>query len=400
MIDYTIKAAAHDMKAVHTAFTDAVNDIETAQHDVLLEDKLSRIDAEVNQVKSRLDQLSRAAQRPGLSKTSAAEPDTAHKAAFQAYLRRGNEAGLQALQTKALDIAVPAEGGYTVTPQIDTNIELRLRAISPIRAVAQVVQVGTSGYSKLVASSGLTSGWAAEQDARPTSVATTFSQIIPPAGDLYANPSATQFMLDDAFFNVEQWLTEEIARDFAQKEGTAFINGNGTAKPKGFLTYPVATTTDATRAFGTLQYNATGVAGGFSATAPAEQLIDLLHSLRATYRQGAVWVMNSKTVSIIRKFKDATGHFIWQPSFAEGRSPTLLGYDVVEAEDMPDVATSSLSIAFGNFYHGYIIADRVGTRILRDPFSNKPYVQFYATKRLGGAVLNSEAIKLMKFDVS
>ncbi len=207
-------------------------------------------------------------------------------------------------------------------------------------------------------------------------------------------------MLDDAFFNVEQWLTEEIARDFAQKEGTAFINGNGTAKPKGFLTYPIAATPDATRAFGTLQYNATGVAGGFSATAPAEQLIDLLHSLRATYRQGAVWVMNSKTVSIIRKFKDATGHFIWQPSFSEGRSPTLLGYDVVEAEDMPDVGTGSLSIAFGNFYHGYIIADRVGTRILRDPFTNKPYVQFYATKRVGGAVLNSEAIKLMKFDVS
>ncbi len=177
MTTYETKAASHDMKAVHTAFADTVNDIDTARHDVLLNEKLNRIDAEIIQVKSRMEKISRAAQRPLQSAAAVVEEDPELKAAFGSYLRRGNETGLQALQTKALDISVPAEGGYTVTPQIDANIELRLRAVSPLRAVAQNVQVGTSGYSKLVASSGLTSGWAAEQDARPTTAATTFTQI-------------------------------------------------------------------------------------------------------------------------------------------------------------------------------------------------------------------------------
>lgn len=397
LIGYEVKTLQNELAAVHADFTAAVDEIDTAQRDTLLDEKLGRIDTELTNVKARMDKLLRAAQRPQIGRQALPAADGYKTQFIDGYIRGGV---LPEVQTKALDITVPGEGGYALPLQIDQQIEARLRTISPIREVANVVQVSTANYSKLVASSGLSSGWVAEQDARPVTTTTTFTQISPPYGDLYANPSATQFMLDDAVFNVEQWLAEEIARDFAQKEGTAFVNGTGTSQPKGFLTYPNATSTDATRPVGTLQYQATGVAGGFSTTVPAEQLIDLLHSLRAPYRQGAVWIMNSKTLSVIRKIKDSVGHFIWQPTFAEGRAATLLGYPVMEAEDMPDIATNSLSIAFGNFNHGYVIADRIGTRILRDPYSNKPYVQFYATKRVGGALANSEAIKLLKFGVS
>jgi HK97 family phage major capsid protein len=206
-------------------------------------------------------------------------------------------------------------------------------------------------------------------------------------------------MLDDAQFDVEAWLASEIAREFAVAEGAAFVNGNGTNKPKGFLTYTTTNEVDSVRAFGSLQYLASGAAGAFAAN-PQDKLIDLVQSLRAPYRQGASFVMNSATLAVIRKMKTSDGAFIWQPGLVGGQPATLLGYPVVEAEDMPDIAANSLSIAFGNFQAGYVIGERSETSILRDPFSNKPFVHFYAVKRIGGAVANSEAIKLMKFAAS
>jgi len=203
-------------------------------------------------------------------------------------------------------------------------------------------------------------------------------------------------MLDDAAFDVEACLADEIAHEFAKAEGTAFVTGDGTNKPKGFLSYATANTGDQARAFGTLQTVVTGVANDLPASAPQDKLLDLVHALRAPYRQGAVWVMNSGTLARVRKFKDSNGAFIWQPGLVTGQPDTLLGYPVVESEDMPDIGANALPIAFGNFRAGYVIAERSETSILRDPFTNKPYVNFYATKRLGGAVSNSEAIKLLK----
>ena len=331
--------------------------------------------------------------RPVLSGGSISDP--ARAAFVNGYLRRGSE-----VELKSFSGVVPADGGYAVPKEIDDMVDATLKSISPIRAIANVVRVGTAGYRKLVTQNGVASGWAAENAARPETATPTFNEIVPSFGDLYANPAATQAMLDDAAFDVENWLAGEIATEFAKAEGAAFVNGNGTNKPKGFLTYPTATLNDVGRPFGTLQYIASGVAGAFAATAPENKLLDLLHSLRAPYRQGAVWVMNSNTLSNIRKFKTTDGAFIWAPGLVSGQPDTLLGYPVVEAEDMPDIAANSLSIAFGNFNAGYLIAERAETTILRDPFSNKPYVHFYASKRLGGAVSNSEAIKLMKFAVS
>jgi HK97 family phage major capsid protein len=313
---------------------------------------------------------------------------------FEGFVRSG-----ATLETKAFTGVTGAEGGFALPREIDQRIDAALKSASPIRSIANVVQVGTAGYRKLVTTGGTPSGWTAETDARPVTASPVFNEIAPPTGELYANPSASQAMLDDAQFDVEQWLADEIAAEFARAEGAAFVNGSGVNRPRGFLQAPTATTADNARAFGTLQYLASGAAGDFAANA-TERLIDLVHALRAPYRQGAAFVMNATTLARIRKFKTSDGQFLWQPSLVAGTPATLLGYPVVEAEDMPDIAANSLSIAFGNFRHGYVVAERQETQILRDPYTNKPFVTFYATKRVGGAVTNSEAIKLMKFAAS
>ncbi|RYY22423.1 MAG: phage major capsid protein [Sphingomonadales bacterium] len=316
-------------------------------------------------------------------------------AAFETFLR----AGSGAVEMKALSGASDAAGGYAVPQEIDALIDATLKSVSPIRAIANVVTVGSSGYRKLVTSGGFASGWAAETGTRAETDTPVFNEIAPPSGELFANPAASQAMLDDGAFDVEAWLAGEIAREFAAAEGTAFVNGNGTNKPKGFLQATLSSSGDASRTFGQLQYVATGAAGAFAAN-PEEKLIDLVQTLRSPYRQGASWVMNSATLAKIRKFKTSDGALLWAPSLSAGQPATLLGYPVVEAEDMPDVAANSLSIAFGNFKAGYLIAERGETQILRDPYSNKPFVHFYATKRVGGMVSNSEAIKVLKFSAT
>ena len=304
-----------------------------------------------------------------------------------------------ALEAKAATIAAPAKGGLAVPLEIDAVIDRVLRAASPIRAVAQVVDVGSANYRKLITTSGVISGWVAETAARPETETPDFAEISPPMGELYANPAASQAMLDDAAFDVEAWLGEEIGREFARAEGVAFVTGDGINKPRGFLSAPNSSAADATRPFGTLQHVTSGAAGNFAATNPGDRLIDLVHALATPYRQGAVWVMNAATLGRVRKLKASDGNFLWAPALSAEQPQTLLGYPVVEVDAMPDVAADSLAIAFGNFQAGYLIAQRRETVVLRDPYSNKPYVHFYATKRVGGAVIDSRAIKLMRFSV-
>ena len=354
------------------------------------EDGVAALKAELETLKSRIAAGAIAAQRPALDGVKSAEAANF----VDNYLRRGIDSELE---MKAVGSSTDAIGGYAVPREIDEVIDRTLTAISPIRAIANVVKVGSAGYRKLVTSGGAPSGWVAYEAARPATNTPTFSEIVPAAGDLYANPAASQQMLDDAMFDVEAWLAQEIATEFARAEGMAFVKGNGTNQPLGFVSSPNATTADGVRPMGTLQTIGTGVAGAFPASNPADKLIDLVQTLRSPYRQGAAFVMNSTTAAAIRKFKTADGAFMFQPSLAAGQPATLLGYPLIEAEDMPDIAANSLSIAFGNFKAGYVIAERNATTILRDPFTNKPYVHFYATKRVGGQVVNSEAIKLLKF---
>ncbi|NBW76177.1 MAG: phage major capsid protein [Sphingomonadaceae bacterium] len=352
---------------------------------------LGELRGDVDEVKSRLEKVSRAAARPVLSGAMSASPEL--KGFVDGYLRQGRETEL-----KAVTGAVAADGGFAVPREIDAMIAAQLKSISPIRSIAQVVQIGTAGYRKLVTASGTASGWVSETAARPETTTPKFNEIVPPMGELYANPAASQAMIDDAAFDLEGWLANEIAAEFARAEGLAFVNGSGTNQPRGFLQAPTALTADATRAFGTLQFVASANATGFD-TAPEMKLIDLVHSLKSGHRQGATFVMNSKTMAAVRKFKAADGTFLWQPGVLEGQPSRLLGYPVVEAEDMPDIAANAFPIAFGNFKAGYLIAERRTTTILRDPFTNKPYVNFYATKRVGGQVLDSDAIKLLKISL-
>ncbi|MCI4589853.1 phage major capsid protein [Sphingobium sp. BYY-5] len=374
--------------------TDQVTDSLEASFDAVLQgERIDGLEGEIAALKGVL----LAQQRPALDGVKGGAVDPARANFVERYLRQGLEAGVE---LKSFPGASGAAGGYAVPREIDQLIGATLKAISPIRGIANVVRTGTAGYRKLVSAGGIVSGWASETGARAETGTPSFNEIVPPAGELFANPAASQAMLDDAQFDVEGWLAGEIAREFAVAEGAAFVTGNGTNKPKGFLTYTATNEGDGARAFGSLQYVASGAVGAFPALNPQDKLIDLVQSLRAPYRQGAVFVMNSATLAVIRKMKTSDGAFIWQPGLSAAQPASLLGYPVVEAEDMPDIAAGSLSIAFGNFQAGYVIAERSDTSILRDPFSNKPFVHFYAVKRIGGGVANSEAIKLMKFAAS
>lgn len=355
-----------------------------------VEQSVATLRSDVDEVKARLDKVSRAAARPAIG---AAPAKTAEVKGFvDGYLRHGRES-----EVKSVTGSVPADGGYAVPNEVDARIVSELAEISPIRALAQVVQTGTSGYRKLVATGGTASGWVSETAARPETDTPQFVEIAPPTGELYANPAASQAMLDDVGFDIESWLSREIAMEFARAEGAAFVGGTGTNQPSGFLTAPTSTAEDSLRAFGTLQYIGSGNATGFD-SAPDAKLVDLIHTMKSGHRQGASFVMNSATLAEVRKLKTADGAFLWQPGMVEGQPDRLLGYPVVEAEDMPDIAAGSFPIAFGNFRHGYLIAESGPTQILRDPYTNKPFVHFYATKRIGGQVLDSAAIKLLKIE--
>jgi len=346
--------------------------------------------SDVDEVKARLDRVSRAAARPALAGIAAGTPEV--KGFIDGYLRRGREA-----EVKSINGVVPSEGGYAVPREIDAMIAGQLRDMSPIRQIAQVVHVGSAGYRKLIATGGTASGWVAETDGRPETATPQFQEVAPPTGELYANPAASQAMLDDAAFDLEGWIASEIAGEFARAEGAAFVAGTGINQPKGFMAAPVSAADDAARAFGTLQYVGSGDADGLG-DAIELSLIDLVHRMKAGYRQGASWVMNSSTLAEVRKLRTADGALLWQPGLVEGQPDRLLGYSIVEAEAMPDIAAGACPIAFGNFKAGYLIAERSVTSILRDPFSNKPFVHFYATKRVGGQVLDSNAIKLLKIE--
>jgi HK97 family phage major capsid protein len=317
------------------------------------------------------------------------------KAAFDGYIRTGRELGLE---IKAGLSSAPTSGGYVVPPETERAIERRLMATSPVREIATVRTVASGVFRKPVSTAGIASGWVAETAARPETDPATLALLEFPAADLYANPAATQSLLDDALVDLDEWLASEVEDAFAAQETSAFVTGDGVNKPKGFLGYSIVA--EASHAWGSIGYVASGAAGAFSATSPSDRLIDLIYAPKAQFRPNGRFVMNRKTVSAVRKFKDADGNYIWSPASRPGETASLLGYPVTEIETMPDIAANSHAIAFGDFQRGYLIVDRAGVRVLRDPYSAKPYVLFYTTKRVGGGVQNFDALKVMKFAVS
>lgn len=370
--------------------------------------KMAAIQADMAEQKRVIEDMEAKAKRPrfGSDGKEINEAEAEHKQAFNSFLRKGKVDGLADLEAKAYAWSTNsgADGGYAVPKVIDSMIDALAVNVSPIRSIAQVVQISTTDYHKLVNKRGTASGWVGETDTRPATNTSVLADIKPTMGELYANPQATQQMLDDVFFNAEQWLASEVALEFARAEGAAFILGDGTNKPTGFLAGSTAAMADATRAFGTIEHIATGTSGAFktltSTVNPADDLFSVVSKMKAAYRAGSNWVTNKAVLFEIMAFKDYQGRYVFNPTTAPGVADTILGYPVVEAEDMPAKGANSLSLAFGNFRLAYLIVDRIGTRVVRDPFSNKPYIGFYTTKRVGGALINSEALKVLKFSAS
>lgn len=336
-----------------------------------------------------------------------------YRGVLSKYLRYGlahltpeeNQAlGTGRVSAKALSVGIEADGGYWVTPEISDRVTQRQFDTSPMRTIANIVTIGTDAIEFPTDSNDLiTGGWVGETDARGETATPEVGIKRIAVHEQFANPRATQKVLDDAAFPVEQWLADRIADKFIREENAAFVSGNGVSKPRGFLDYGGDATADDddARAWGVLQYVASGNASGFAGSDPGDALIDLVHKLKPLYRVRAVWLMNRATAAEVRKFKDGQGNYLWSGgNVQEGLQQRLLGFPVVEAEDMPDVGSSAFPIAFGDFMAGYQIVDRQGVRTLRDPFTAKPFVQFYTTKRVGGDVVDFDSIKLFKIAMS
>ena len=336
-------------------------------------------------------------QRPQLSTSDMVEAP--HQKAMDAYLRSGDDDGLRslALEGKSMNTAVSAEGGYLVDPQTAETVKSVLTSSASIRSIATVVNVEATSFDVLVDRTEMGAGWATENGSTQETDTSLFDRISIPLHELSAMPKASQRLLDDAAFDVEGWLATRIADKFATSEAAAFITGDGIDKPRGFLVYP--NIDEQSWTWGSLGYVATGASGDFEASKPSDAIVDLVYALGAKYRANASFVMNSKTAGAVRKMKDADGRFLWTDSLAAGQPSQLMGYPVLIAEDMPDIGVDTTAIAFGDFGAGYTVAERPDLRVLRDPFSAKPHVLFYATKRVGGDVTDFSAIKLLKFTV-
>ncbi len=396
-MSYETKAAADDTAELFAAYK-AANDerllaVERKAADPLLHDKVERLDAALSATERRLERMGAEGRRPSLGGAPAERGADERKAAFDGYLRSG--AAPAAPEVKGLSEGVSTAGGYVVPPELERLIERRLAASSPMREIATVRQIGSGLYTKPVSTSGVVASWAAETAARPETAPPVLDLLSFPAADLYAAPAATQSLLDDAAVDMDSWLAAEVEDAFATQETAAFTTGDGVNKPRGFLSY--ATVADASQAWGQIGYVATGTAGAFPSTNPADKLLDLVYAPRAAFRPNGRFVMNRRTLSTIRKFKDNNGDYILIPPSQPGQTATLFGYPVTEIEGMPDVAANSFAVAFGDFAKGYLIVDRLGVRVLRDPYTAKPHVLFYTLKRVGGGVQNYDAIKLLKF---
>ncbi len=325
----------------------------------------------------------------------------AYRSALSAYIRSGKPTFDE---SKALSVGVEADGGYWVTPEISNRVVTRLFETSPMRSIAEVITIGTDAYEFPIDSNDATSGgWVGEKGTRGETATPEIGEGRIPIHEQFANPRATQKLLDDARINVEQWLGNKIADKLTRTENITFVTGNGEAKPRGFLDYGSAATTDAdsARSWGVLQYTASGNASGFTADPDGgDALIDLIYSLSPAYRANARFITNRATLATVRKMKDSDGQYFWAPGLQAGQPSMILGFPITEAEDLPNVAANAFPMAFGDFREGYTIVERQGIRVLRDPFSAKPFVQFYTTKRVGGDVVNFDAIKLFKISTS
>ena len=311
-----------------------------------------------------------------------------YKTAYNGFLRKGDEVGLRELEAKALSVGIDPDGGYTVTPEISAEILRNITETTPMRQLASVISIGTDAYEQPKRTGGTANGgWVGELDARPATNGPTRGMLRIPTHEQYAMPEASQKLLDDSNVNIEQWLSDEIREVFGTAENTSFVTGDGVNQPRGILTF------DAGTSDGQIEQ----VVSGHATLIQADGLINLQDALLEGYQANATWLMNRTTTTDIRQLKDATNEqYLWQPGLQAGEPDTLLGKPIVKGSDMPAIGASALAICYGDFRRAYKIVDRMGIRVLRDPYSSKPLIQFYATKRVGGDVVLHEALKIQK----
>lgn len=394
------KAAVEQLNEAWAEFK-ANNDAKIAAEakgaaDVLFEAKAATLNAALDNLGAQVKALETKMARPSAGEAED-ERSSEFKSAVRGWLATGH-IGDSPMEQKALTIGTPADGGYALPKVIDAEVEKLAVNISPLRALAKVVSISTNDYRKLVSIGGTTSGWVAETGTRTATNTPQLAEVAIPPYELYANAQATVPILEDPAFNMEQWLLDEIYEEFFRAEGAAFVSGDGSNKPTGILNGTPVTTADGARAFGVLQYTASGQAAAMPTS--LDTLITLQQSLKQAYRTGAAWLTNKAVVGALRTYKTTTNDYLWQPSVQAGVPATFMGYPVYEGEDMPAVGAGAFPLAFGNFQRGYQITDRQDVRLIRDPYSNKPYIGFYCVKRVGGKVVNSEAIKLLKIAAS
>ena len=360
-------------------------------------EKIERIEAKLTELENAKGELEAKFSRPVKSEDRQMAAELEHKSAFETYLRRGDESKINGLseEVKAMNTITGEDGGYAVPRQMAAGILKMLDENNPMRGAVSVISVSTEDYTQLVDTGTATSGWVGETSPRPETLAGGLKSISPVFGEIYAFPFATQRALDDISFNVESYISNKIAMDFAVKENAAFTNGDGVRKPKGLFAYDFVASGDDTRDYGKFQFIKSGAASTLG-TNPADKLIELQDSLRGGYQGSAVWMMNAATLTSIRQLKDSQGNYIWAPGISTTTPNSIFGKPYILNHDMPVVGAGALAVAYGDFKRAYTIVDRVGIRMTRDPYTNKPFVGFYATKRVGSMALDTQAVKAIK----
>lgn len=367
-----------------------IRDIASGKSDPLSEQKLARINDAIDTHRNRIDALEAAEQRPaGAHGEAGGYAVNAHRKAFAEYIRKGVTAGLEALESKALSVGSDSDGGYLVSSQLSAAISRTAAQSSVMRRLATVETVSTDTLDVIEDYDDAAAGWTTETGAVSETATPSINRRSIDTHEMYAQPKATQKLLDDAAIDAERWLADKIAEEFSELENAAFIDGDGSGKPKGILDYAAGTS------WGQIEQIASGTAGEVTASG----LIDAYYALKSGYASRASFVMSRGAAAQARKLTDSEGRYLWAPGLSEGRPDSLLGSPVYVDADMPAPGTDTLSVFCGDVRAAYRIADRTGIRVLRDPYTEKPYVKFYATKRVGGAVVNFEAVKILVLSV-
>ncbi len=402
----TVRADVTDPKALFEELRKTVVDlrdhIETElkskakSEDVVSKDKFDRINEAVTALQGNMDdftaKLAALALVGGDDNVIGDLPATpkANVDAFKTFMRQG-DTEVKAALSKTTD----AEGAYTAPIEWDRSLMGRLKLVSRMREHAQIQSISVAGFKKLFTDRAVGSGWVGETASRPATSTPTFASLDFVPGEIYANPGITQQLLQDSALDLETWLGSEVEFEFARQEGIAFLGGDGVNKPFGILTYVTGAANAAKHPWGAIEVVSAGPPGN-TTSVTGDAIIDTAYALPAEYEANAKWFMNRQSLGKIRKLKDGQGNYLWQPSFQIGQPQTLNGAPVVDLPGMPVMAANAISMLFGDMRQTYLIVDRIGISVLRDPFTNKPFIHFYTTKRVGGGVINPDAMKAVK----